>query len=54
MVVGIWGLLTGKVMAGSKGFATLYYQKSSQPVLYYFFIILYLSVGMLAIWHART
>lgn len=43
--MGIWGLLTGKVMAGSRGLKSNYYTKFDSPVLYYIFIIFYLCIG---------
>jgi hypothetical protein len=41
----VWGLVTGKVMAGSKGLEPNYYHKKDSPGLYYFFIAIYLVLG---------
>ncbi len=46
------GLLTGKVMAGSRGLRPNYYTKQDSPVLYYGFIFVYLSIGAFVLFHS--
>ncbi|MEH0021535.1 MAG: hypothetical protein V6Z89_17910 [Desulfobacter sp.] len=43
--MGVWGLFTGRVMAGSRGLQPNYYTRHDQPVLYYVFICVYLVIG---------
>lgn len=43
--MGILGLITGKVMAGSRGFRTNYYTRQENPVSFYLFVCIYLSIG---------
>lgn len=45
IVMGLWALVTGKVVAGSKGFKSNYYYKKDDPFLYYAFIGIYLVIG---------
>lgn len=44
--VALWGLLTGKVIAGSRGFKSNYYTRADNPLLYYIFIVFYICVGV--------
>lgn len=45
LALAIYGLVSGKVVAGSRGFKTNYYYKGEQPGLYYFFIVFWFAVG---------
>lgn len=47
--IGVLGLLTGKVMAGSKGLKTNYYSRAENPVLYYAFTFVYIVIGTIVI-----
>lgn len=42
----IWGLISGKIMAGSRGLQPNYYTKQDSPFLYYCFICIYLLIGV--------
>ncbi|GGE62983.1 hypothetical protein GCM10011533_14200 [Streptosporangium jomthongense] len=41
----LFGLLTGKVAAGTRGFRTNYYYRKENPLLFYGFIFIYLAIG---------
>lgn len=43
--VGLWGLISGKVVAGSRGLSSNFYTKKDSPFLYYSFVFIYLSIG---------
>ncbi len=41
-----WGLISGKVMAGSRGLQPNYYTKQDNPFSYYCFICIYFFIGL--------
>ncbi|PSF07042.1 hypothetical protein C7H09_10770 [Marinobacter fuscus] len=43
--VGVWGLVSGKVIAGSRGLRSNFYTRQDNPRLYYSFIFIYFAVG---------
>jgi len=43
----IWGLISGKVMAGSRGLRPHYYSRKDSPVLFYLFVVIYLGIAIL-------
>lgn len=45
--VGVWGLISGKVVAGSRVLQSSFYTKKDTPLLYYSFIFVYLAIGFL-------
>ncbi len=45
MGVAAWGLINGKIMAGSRGLKPNYYTKKDSPVLYYCFVFIYFFIG---------
>ena len=45
IAIGSWGLVSGKVVAGSRGFRSNYYTKKDSPFLYYSFVFIYISIG---------
>ena len=47
--IGGYGLLTGKIMAGSKGFTPHYYDRISNPFLFYLFAFMYIGIGIFVI-----
>ncbi|MBK1874462.1 hypothetical protein FE848_14650 [Marinobacter sp. 1-3A] len=47
--VGVWGLVSGKVIAGSRGLQSNFYTKQDSPLLYYSFIFIYFAVGFLVL-----
>ncbi|MBW7833299.1 MAG: hypothetical protein H3C29_08790 [Simplicispira suum] len=49
IAVGAWGLLTGKVMAGSRGFKANTYTREDNPVLFYLFVAMYVLAGVFVV-----
>jgi hypothetical protein len=49
IIIGLWGLFTGKVIAGSRGFQANYYSRHKNPSFYYFFVIIYIGIGTFAL-----
>ncbi|MBO1519797.1 hypothetical protein [Oceanisphaera pacifica] len=49
--VGLHGLFTGKVLAGSRGFKNNYYRKQQQPLLFGLFVLFYIAVGVFILWN---
>lgn len=47
--IGVLGLFSGKVVAGSRGLRSNFYSREGSPLLYYSFIFIYVSVGFLAL-----
>ena len=45
----LYALVSGKIMAGSRGFKTQYYYRDEQPFLYYVFLMIYLLAGILVL-----
>lgn len=45
MMIGLWGLFSGKVIAGSRGFQANYYSRHDNPAIYYFFVVIYMGIG---------
>lgn len=46
LLMGGWGLLTGRVMAGSRGLRPNYYTRNENPILYSLFIAMYVLAGL--------
>ncbi len=46
LVVVISGLVSGKIIAGSKGFEANYYSKKDNPLSYYAFILIYSLIAI--------
>ena len=42
-------LITGKVMAGSRGLKPNYYSRTDNPGMYYTFVVLYFCIGLFVI-----
>ncbi len=49
IIIGFWGILSGRVMAGSRGLQPNYYDRNENPVLFYFFICIYIGIGLLVL-----
>lgn len=49
----VWALVSGKVMAGSRGLKTHYYDRQDQPLPYCGFVIVYFCVGTFLLYNAR-
>lgn len=47
--IGAWGLVSGKVVAGSRGLRSNFYTRKDSPLLYYSFITIYFAVGFLVL-----
>ena len=50
--MGIWGLVTGKVVAGSRGLRANYYERAEVPLLYFCFVFVYSAIGGFVLWNA--
>lgn len=46
IAVGLWGLLSGRVIAGARGLHSHYYSRADNPVTYWGFILVYLGIGV--------
>lgn len=46
IAVGVWGLVRGEVMAGSRGLKANTYTRQDNPVLFYLFVVMYLVAGI--------
>ena len=53
LALAVIAIVSGKVIAGSRGLKANYYYRQDQPLLYYFFVIFYLLVGLFVIFQAR-
>ena len=49
----VWALLTGKVVAGSRGLRPNYYTRRDNPVPYYCFVVVYLAIGSFVLYHSK-
>ncbi|WP_417515323.1 hypothetical protein [Marinobacter sp.] len=49
----VWGLVTGKVMAGARGLDTNYYYRKENPLLFYGFVVVYLFIGVVVLSSSR-
>ena len=45
IAVAVWGLLRGRIIAGSRGLRSNYYYKNDNPFSFYGFVLIYLSIG---------
>lgn len=45
IVMAVWGLMSGRVVAGARGLRPNYYTRQQHPVLFYGFIFVYLLIG---------
>lgn len=52
IAMGIWGLVAGRIIAGSKGLQPNYYYRKGDPFLYYGFILIYLLIGVFVLYSA--
>lgn len=41
----VFSLLSGKIIAGSRGLSANYYYRKDNPVLFYFFVVVYASIS---------
>ena len=46
IIMGGAGLLSGNVMAGSKGLKPNYYNRVENPTLFYLFVFIYIAIGI--------
>lgn len=52
LMVAVHALVTGKAMAGSRGFKAHCYHREDPPLLYCFFLTFYLLAGSLALYQS--
>ena len=45
MAVAVWGLFSGKIIAGARGLKNNYYYRDDNPISFYSFIFIYLCIG---------
>lgn len=41
----IWGMISGKIIAGSRGLVSNFYTQKDNPFLFYSFIFIYIAIG---------
>lgn len=51
VIMVISGLISGKVVAGSKGLEANYYSKKDKPLLYYSFLVIYSLIATFIFYH---
>jgi hypothetical protein len=52
LTIGVWGLVAGKIVAGSRGLRPNYHHRRDNPFLYYSFVSFYLLVGAFVLYNA--
>lgn len=52
LCMGLSGLWTGKVIAGSRGLSANYYAREESPLPFYFFVVMYLGIGVVVLVHS--
>lgn len=52
LTMALWALVSGKIMAGSRGFKANYYSREDEPFLYYCFLTAYVLLGVFLLSHA--
>ncbi len=52
LIVAFFGIISGKVIAGSRGLHPNYYSKRDNPLFYYSFLGVYLLVGSFILYHS--
>ena len=50
--VAVWGLLRGRIIAGSRGFKSNYYYRDDNPLCFYGFVLIYLSIGSFVLYQS--
>lgn len=45
IALGVFGLLTGKVMVGNRGITKRYWKREENPKLFYFYVVFYFLFG---------
>lgn len=51
VIVALWGLFTGRIIAGSKGLQSNYYARDESPFLFYCFVVLYFLIGVFILYN---
>lgn len=46
IAVALWGLVSGAVVAGSRGFRAHFYRKQENPFAFYLFVCIYGVIGL--------
>lgn len=52
LFIAFFGIISGKVIAGSRGLHPNYYSRSDNPFLYYSFLGIYLLFGSFILYHS--
>jgi len=52
LVLAVWGLISGEVVAGSRGFRSNVYKRKTNPVAFYFFVVFYLLIGSFVLYNS--
>lgn len=47
-----YALVTGRIIAGSRGFKANTYSREDEPFLYYFFLIFYSLIALFVFWNS--
>ncbi|MDY0248575.1 MAG: hypothetical protein RBR45_00815 [Pseudomonas sp.] len=45
ITLALWGMLRGRIIAGSRGFKSNYYHRDDNPFCFYGFVLIYFSIG---------
>ena len=48
----VWGLLRGRIIAGSRGLKSNYYYRDDNPFSFYGFVLIYLSIGSFVLYQS--
>jgi hypothetical protein len=51
-IVAVWGLISGKIIAGSRGLSSNYYYKDESPKRFYSFVFIYLTIGVFILYQS--
>jgi hypothetical protein len=52
IIVAVWGLISGKIIAGSRGLSSNYYYKDESPKRFYSFVFIYLTIGVFILYQS--
>ena len=50
--VAVWGLLRGRIIAGSHGLKSNYYYRDDNALCFYGFVLIYLSIGSFVLYQS--
>ena len=52
LAMAVLGIVTGKVVAGSRGLKANHYHRDGEPLLYWGFVAVYLLIGSFTVYQA--